>query len=50
MLKLAIEITGWAAAAMMLLAYVLLNTGRLSSHGLYGVFRTARSHPAASST
>jgi hypothetical protein len=32
MLKLVIEIIGWAAAAMMLLAYVLLNTGRLSSH------------------
>jgi len=86
MLKLVIEITGWTAAAMMLLAYILLNTGRLSSRaplyqwlnvlsgagfilnsgwngaypsacinvlwvaiGLYGVFRTARSHPAASS-
>jgi len=31
MLKLAIEIIGWSAAAMMLLAYLLLTSGRLSS-------------------
>lgn len=30
MLKLSIEIIGWAAAAMMLTAYVLLTTGRLN--------------------
>lgn len=36
MLKYAIEIIGWAAAAMMLSAYVLLTTGKLSSRsGLY---------------
>jgi len=32
MLKIAIEFIGWAAAAMMLSAYVLLTTGRLRSH------------------
>jgi hypothetical protein len=31
MLKYAIEIIGWAAAAMMLSAYVLLTAGKLSS-------------------
>jgi hypothetical protein len=31
MLKTVIEIIGWAAAAMMLSAYVLLTMGRLSS-------------------
>ena len=31
MLKTGIEIIGWTAAAMMLAAYVLLNTGRLTS-------------------
>jgi hypothetical protein len=31
-LKTLIEVIGWAAAAMMLSAYVLLTTGRLSSH------------------
>jgi hypothetical protein len=30
-LKILIEIVGWAAAAMMVSAYVLLTTGRLSS-------------------
>jgi hypothetical protein len=30
-LKIVIEIVGWAAAAMMVSAYVLLTTGRLSS-------------------
>jgi hypothetical protein len=32
MLKLTIEIIGWTAAAMMLGAYLLLTSGRLSSH------------------
>jgi len=32
MLKLFIEIVGWTAAVVMLAAYVLLTTGRLSSH------------------
>jgi hypothetical protein len=31
MVKLAVEVVGWTAAAMMLSAYVLLTTGRLSS-------------------
>ena len=31
-MKILIEIVGWAAAAMMLAAYVLLTTGRLSAH------------------
>jgi hypothetical protein len=30
--KILIEIIGWVAAAMMLSAYVLLTTGRFSSH------------------
>jgi len=30
--KVFIEVIGWAAAAMMLSAYLLLTTGRLSSH------------------
>jgi hypothetical protein len=30
-MKLLVEIIGWAAAAMMLSAYVLLTTGRLNS-------------------
>lgn len=30
-MKLMIEIVGWSAAAMMVAAYVLLTTGRLSS-------------------
>jgi len=34
-LKILIEIIGWAAAAMMLSAYVLLTTGRLSSSSAY---------------
>ena len=35
-MKILIEIIGWSAAAMMLSAYVLLTTGRLSSSsGLY---------------
>jgi hypothetical protein len=35
-LKIAIEIIGWAAAAMMLSAYFLLTSGRLgSSSGVY---------------
>lgn len=35
-MKILIEIIGWSAAAMMLSAYVLLTTGRLSSRsGLY---------------
>ncbi len=35
MLRIAIEIIGWAAAAMMLAAYLLLTTGRLSSHSTW---------------
>ena len=31
-MKILIEVIGWAAAATMLSAYVLLTTGRLSSH------------------
>jgi len=31
MVKYVIEVIGWAAAAMMLAAYLLLTTGRLSS-------------------
>ena len=31
MLKLAIEVIGWTAAAVMLLAYMLLTAGKLSS-------------------
>ena len=31
-MKILIEIVGWTAAVMMLSAYVLLTTGRLSSH------------------
>lgn len=31
-MKILIEIIGWAAAALMLSAYVLLTTGRLNSH------------------
>jgi len=34
-LKILIEIIGWTAAAMMLSAYVLLTTGRLSSSSAY---------------
>lgn len=34
MLKYAIEIVGWTSAAMMLSAYVLLTTGRLSSRSV----------------
>lgn len=34
-MKILIEIIGWAAAAMMLSAYVLLTTGRLSSSSAY---------------
>lgn len=35
-MKILIEVIGWTAAAMMLSAYVLLTTGRLSSHsGMY---------------
>ncbi len=35
-MKILIEVIGWSAAAMMLSAYVLLTTGRLSSRsGLY---------------
>lgn len=30
-MKLTIEVTGWAAAAMMLAAYVLLTMGRLGA-------------------
>jgi hypothetical protein len=32
MLKLAIEIIGWAAAVTMLAAYMFLTTGRLAAH------------------
>jgi hypothetical protein len=31
MLRVAIEVIGWTGAALMLLAYVLLTTGKLSS-------------------
>ena len=34
MVKFAIEVIGWAAAAMMLSAYVLLTAGKLSSRSL----------------
>ena len=34
-MKILIGIIGWAAAAMMLSAYVLLTTGRLSSSSAY---------------
>ena len=34
-MKILIEIIGWTAAAMMLSAYVLLTTGRLSSSSAY---------------
>lgn len=35
-MKILIEVIGWTAAAMMLSAYVLRTTGRLSSHsGMY---------------
>jgi len=33
--KILIEVIGWAAAVMMLSAYVLLTTGRLSSHSAW---------------
>ena len=32
MLKVLIELVGWIAAALMLSAYVLLTTGKLSAH------------------
>jgi hypothetical protein len=34
MVKFAIEVIGWAAAAMMLSAYVLLTAGKLSSRSV----------------
>lgn len=30
-MRIAVEVVGWAAAVMMLTAYVLLNTGRVTS-------------------
>ena len=33
-MKILIEVIGWTAAALMLSAYMLLTTGRLSSHSL----------------